>query len=96
MYKIKTTSEFIKWLSKIKDPIFRVQLNQRISRIKQGNFGLNKRLSENIFELKFSSAKGYRVYYIIENDVLLLFGGVKDTQSKDIKFVKQLLKKYQE
>ncbi|SMM99968.1 FIG022160: hypothetical toxin [uncultured Candidatus Thioglobus sp.] len=96
MYEIREAPEFIKWFTKVKDPVFRAQFVNRKQRIAQGNFGFNKRLSEDIFELKFKVSKGYRVYYILDNGVLLLFGGVKDTQSKDIKFVKKLLQKYKE
>ena len=96
MYKVKRTQEFIDWLANNKNPIIRVHINNRIDRVAQGNFGFHKRLSEHLYELKFTQGNGYRIYYaIIDNLVILLvFAGTKDTQSKDIKTAYKILNKY--
>lgn len=56
---IKRTPEFDKWLKGVRDTIFIKQFDSRIQRIKQGNFGSHKRLSEYLFELKFATGKGF-------------------------------------
>ncbi len=94
MYKIKYTPEFDKWLKGTKNAIFIKQLYSRFKNIEQGNFGLHKRLNEHLFELKFTTGAGYRVYYLVADDVIILLGGVKKTQSKDIKKAMQILKQY--
>lgn len=96
MTVIKTTPQFDKWLKGIKDVIFIRQLNHRIKRIEQGNFGFHKRLSEYLYELKFKNSKGYRIYYAFDDDVIILWAGAKDTQNKDIKKASEILKQYME
>jgi putative addiction module killer protein len=96
MYKIVETKEFVNWVKNNKNPIFLTQLEQRKNRVEQGNFGFYKRLNEHLYELKFKQGNGYRIYFtIIDNLVILLvFAGTKDTQSKDIKLANKLLDKY--
>lgn len=74
----------------------RKRINQRILRLEDGNFGDFKKLSDDISELRFSFGKGYRVYYTeIENTIVLLInGGDKSAQSKDIKKAQELLNKW--
>lgn len=89
---INKTPEFVKWFDKAKDGVFKKKFNNRIEQIKQGNFGFNKRLDEYLFELKFKGNVGYRVYYlVVDKHVFIIWGGVKDTQSKDIKKANQIL-----
>ncbi len=75
----------IDWLNSL-DNNLRKRINQRILRIEEGNFGDYKILTKNISELRLSFGKGYRVYYSVEQDtiVLLINGGDKSTQQKDI------------
>lgn len=82
----------IEWLNSL-DSITRKRINQRILRIEDGNFGDCKKLSEDLYELRFSFGKGYRVYYTEEKDtiVLLINGGDKSKQSKDIEKAQELL-----
>ena len=85
----------IEWLNSL-DSITRKRINQRILRIKDGNFGDYKKLSDNISELRFAFGKGYRVYYTEENNkiILLINGGDKTKQSKDIEKAQELLKQW--
>jgi len=80
------------WLNTL-DGSFRKRINQRILRIEEGNFGDHKKLSEDISELRFDFGKGYRIYYteINRKIVLLVNGGDKSEQSKDIKKAQRLL-----
>lgn len=85
-------SPFIEWLNSL-DGTIRKRINQRILRIEDGNFGDCKKLTDEISELRFAFGKGYRVYFAqFENTVVLLInGGDKSSQSKDIKVAQKLL-----
>lgn len=93
-YRIIETPEFEKWISKNKDLIFQSALYMRLERIKSGHFGDHKQLSEHLFELRFFIGPGYRVYYALENDVILLLGSNKKQQNKAINAAKELFKQY--
>ena len=82
----------IEWLNSL-DSIFRKRINQRILRLEEGNFGDFKKLSDDIFELRFTFGKGYRIYYTQFNGkiILLINGGDKKEQSKDISNAQKLL-----
>ncbi len=92
-YEIETTLDFDKWLSKIRDKTVLHRFDVRFNRIARGNFGDAKRIGVNLFELRFFFGSGYRVYYTIRNNtiVLLLCGGDKSTQSSDVTRAKYLL-----
>ena len=85
----------IEWLNSL-DSITRKRINQRILRIEDGNFGDYKKLSEDISELRFSFGKGYRIYYTEENNkiILLINGGDKSKQSKDIEKAHKFLEQW--
>lgn len=95
-YKIETLPEFEKWIRKNKDYDFQIAFLKRLERIKNGNFGDVKKLDEFLFELRFFIGPGYRVYYaILDNEIVLLVGGgKKDSQQKDIARAKVLLEQY--
>ena len=87
MYIIEKTDEFDKWLRKLKDIRAKTKILFRIQRIEQyGNFGDCEPVGEGISELRIHYAKGYRVYLkeYGEKIVLLLNGGDKSSQQKDI------------
>lgn len=92
-YEIETTLEFDKWLKKIRDKTILHRFDIRFNRLAKGNFGDVKQIAANLFELRFFFGSGYRIYYTIRNNkiVLLLCGGDKSTQSKDIAKAKRLL-----
>lgn len=94
MYIIKQTEMFSKWLYKLKDVQGKVSIIRRIERIKSGNFGDSKSVGDEIFELRITAGPGYRVYYTKRGDeiVILLIGGDKSTQSKDIAKAKHIKK----
>lgn len=93
MYSIEKTSEFDKWLRKLKDQRAKAKILFRIQRIEEhGNFGDCEPVGEGISELRIHYAKGYRVYLKEHAGtvVLLLSGGTKSTQQKDIEKAKNL------
>ena len=94
MYKVLETKYFSNWLKKLKDIQGKVAILRRLKRVQKGNFGDFKYLKDNIYELRIKSGPGYRIYYTQKdsNIVLLLIGGDKSTQIKDIKKAKEILK----
>ena len=92
-YRIKKTNEFDKWLKKLKDRQAFMAIAKRITRAINGNFGDSEPVGGGISEMRIFVGKGYRVYYIIRGGevILLLNGGHKGTQGKDITKAKALL-----
>ena len=97
MYMIKQTDVFSKWLTKLKDIQAKVSILRRLERVKEGNFGDYKYIGADVSELRITIWPGYRIYYTQKNDeiVILLVGGDKSTQSKDIQKAKQLAEELQ-
>ena len=94
MYEIKSTKTFSHWLIKLKDIKGRIAVARRIERMEHGNFGDVKSLGASISELRMQTGAGYRVYFTKREKeiIILLVGGDKSTQSKDIEKAKKLLK----
>ena len=82
------------WLKTL-DGTIRKRILLRLERLKDGNFGDYKQINEILYELRFDIGAGYRVYYTIENQmiVLLVSGGDKKSQIKDIKKATEILNK---
>ena len=96
MYFIEKTVEFDKWLRKLKDLKAKAKILFRIQKIENdGHFGEFKPVGDGIRELKINYSKGYRVYFHVRDEkiIILLIGGDKSTQQKDIIKAKQILKK---
>ncbi len=81
------------WLESLKDRTGQSRIFTRIERAESGNFGDHRSVGSGVFELRLDIGPGYRVYYALDgNDIiLLLVGGDKSTQSKDIDVAKQYL-----
>ena len=94
MYLIKQTDIFSKWLLKLKDFKGKTSVIRRINRMAKGNFGDHKSVGSHVWELRIQQGPGYRVYYSKEDDeiIILLIGGDKSTQNKDIEKAKELCK----
>lgn len=94
MYAVRMSDVFEKWLTKLKDRKARTIIIERIVRVEStGHFGDHKRLTEELYEMRLFFGPGYRLYYTVKGDeiVLLLIGGDKKTQSSDIEKAKDLL-----
>ena len=95
MYFIEKTSEFDKWLRKLKDLRAKAKILVRIQKLEQDeHFGDCESVGEGIRELKINYAKGYRVYFREKNSkiIVLLIGGDKSTQQNDIQRAKEIWK----
>lgn len=74
------------WLDSIRDKVTKARINARIVRIESGNFGDAKSVGDGVMELRLAFGSGYRVYFGIDGLqlVILLSGGDKSSQDKDI------------
>ena len=97
-YIVRKTDVFETWVKKLRDRQATTHIYDRIVRIYQGNFGDHKYLGGGISELKIHYGPGYRLYYTERNGliVVLLAGGDKSTQERDIVKAKQLAKEWKE
>jgi len=91
---IRETENFTKWIQRLKDKAAKALIAARIRRISAGNFGDSKFLEDGIFELRIDYGPGYRVYFTQRGQeiVILLCGGDKSTQDRDIKAEKKIVK----
>ena len=87
MNQFQRTSNFDNWLSSLKDKIGKARIISRIRAAEAGNFGDCEPVGEGVSEMRIHIGPGYRVYYTRIGDVfyLLLLGGNKASQSRDIK-----------
>ena len=86
MAKILRTAEFDNWLDNLKDRLAKSSIQARMDRLMQGNAGDVKPVGEGVSEMRIHLGAGYRVYFtrIDKTVVLLLCGGSKSSQSRDI------------
>jgi putative addiction module killer protein len=89
---------FIDWLGSLKDRVGRAHITNRLNRVTLGNYGDCDPVGGGVYELKIHSGPGYRVYFSEQERtiLLLLLGGSKRTQDKDIKKAKQYWTEFRE
>ena len=89
---------FDDWLVALKDIEARAMVRARINRVRLGLLGDCKSVGDGVFELRIFYGPGYRVYFGQENDVtvILLCGGDKKSQGKDIEKAKRYWKDYKD
>jgi putative addiction module killer protein len=77
---------YLEWHRKLRDTKARIANDRRINRIESGNFGEHKFCRDGVWELRIDVGPGYRVYYAVAGNqlVLLLCGGDERTQDADI------------
>tara|TARA_R110001592_G_scaffold90460_2_gene265945 strand:- start:10487 stop:10831 length:345 start_codon:yes stop_codon:yes gene_type:complete len=87
---------FTEWLNKLRDKSGRRRILTRLRRLEQGNYGDCEPIGEGLSELRMFFGSGYRVYFgeDAENIIIVICGGDKGSQSKDIKFAKLCWKEY--
>lgn len=78
---------FVNWLESLKNKVDRYRIKERLDRVALGNLGDYKPVGESIYELRLKFGSGYRIYFGRDGEkvILLLSGGDKSTQRKDIK-----------
>ena len=92
--EVRQTPEFIDWLRNLRDRQAKFRIADRIDRLVSGNFGDTKLVGGRVHELRMRFGPGYRIYFIWEGDVLviLLNGGDKGSQARDIAKAKRMVK----
>lgn len=86
MYNVKQTPEFEAWLNGLKDNMTRLRLSRRLDKASRGLLGDVAPVGEGVCEFREFFGPGWRMYYIQKGDtiIVMLGGGDKSTQQKDI------------
>lgn len=93
MAEIRQTAVFADWLLALPDKRSRARIAARIERLRDGNFGDVKPVGESVVELRLHYGPGFRIYFTARGDqiIILLCGGDKSSQDKDIVRAKALV-----
>ena len=96
--RVEKTNEYAGWIDALKDRAGRARILMRVERLIEGNPGQHRALTDGVAELKVDFGPGYRVYYTQRGTrlLLLLAGGDKSTQQKDIQLALKLARNFQE
>ena len=94
MNTIQRTAEFDQWLGALRDGKAKAQVLARIASAQHGNFGDCKAIGEGVSEMRIDVGPGYRLYFMrrAETVYLLLAGGDKSTQVRDIRRAKTIVR----
>lgn len=92
MYQLKLLPEFDVWFDSLKKPAARARLIRRLEKATRGLLGDVEPVGEGVSEMREFFGPGWRMYYIEHGDVLIVMlgGGTKATQNRDIKRAKEL------
>jgi putative addiction module killer protein len=96
--RVEKTDEYREWLDELRDRAGRARILVRVDRLIDGNPGQHRDLTDGVSELKIDFGPGYRVYYTQRGQrlLLLLVGGDKSTQQKDIETAIRLARNFKE
>ncbi len=94
MIEVRETTTFADWLSGLRDARAKAEIARRVRRLALGNPGDVKPVGEGVSELRIHYGPGYRIYYVQRGSLLivLLCGGDKSAQDKDIALALKLAK----
>ena len=98
MLEVRQTEAFAEWLTNLRDERARARISVRIRRLSLGNFGDVKPVGGGVSEMRIDYGPGYRVYLCQRGDklIVLLSGGDKNSQTRDIKVALELAKHVEE
>ena len=93
-YEIRTTKLFDDWVKNLKDRQAALSIAKRLDRVLKGNLGDVASLGDGVSEMRIFIGSGYRLYYTLRGAelIILLCGGDKSTQQRDIEKAKDLAK----
>lgn len=96
MIEVRQTATFAIWIRELRDTSARARILTRIRRLELGNPGDVKPVGQGVSELRIAYGPGYRIYFIRHGQeiVVLLCGGDKSSQSRDIAMAKQMAKEF--
>ncbi|MBA4225867.1 MAG: addiction module antitoxin RelB [Hyphomonas sp.] len=94
MIEVRKTERFADWLERLRDINARARIAARIRRMELGNFGDAASVGDGVHEMRIHYGPGYRVYFMRQGNevVILLCGGDKSSQDRDIKSAKDMAK----
>jgi putative addiction module killer protein len=92
MIEVRRTDEYARWFDGLRDKEARARILVRIRRLSLGNPGDARAVGEGVSEMRVDYGPGYRIYFVSRGDllVILLAGGDKRTQSRDIEVAREL------
>lgn len=98
MRTIYTTGVFDGWFDSLRDKQAARRIQVRIDRAQDGNFGDHKSVGEGVSEMRIHHGPGFRVYFTVRGTevIILLVGGDKATQAKDIHIAQELARQLKE
>lgn len=87
---------FKKWFLSLKDRKVRYAITRRLDRVLLGNLGDRKPVGGDVYELRVHLSPGYRIYFGIDREIIvvLLYGGLKSSQSRDVLRAKRYWQNY--
>lgn len=93
-YEVRVTETFADWLGKLKDQQAVGRMTRQFRKLGDGNFGNAKSVGDGVHELRMNFGPGYRAYFINRDNrlILLLCGGDKSSQPRDIALAKEMAK----
>lgn len=96
--RVLTTEIYLDWINALKDKTARARIQVRVDRLAHGNPGQHRNLPNGISEMKIDVGPGYRVYYARRGEelIILLAGGDKSSQQRDIFLSQELARNLQE
>jgi putative addiction module killer protein len=98
MLEVRQTDSYAEWFENLRDRAAKTRIDMRIRRLSIGNPGDSKPVGEGVSELRVDHGPGYRIYFIQKGSVyvVLLAGGDKSSQDKDIRNAKLLARELEE
>jgi putative addiction module killer protein len=92
VFEIRQTARYARWFASLRDGRARMRIEARIRRLSLGNFGDVRPVGEGVSEMRIDYGPGYRVYFVQRGAalVVLLAGGDKRTQDRDISIARAL------
>ena len=98
VYEIIATAEYHQWFADLRDSKVRKLVTNRLFRLQAGHFGDCKAVGDGVHELRFFYGAGYRIYYGQDGGrlIVLLVGGDKSSQTRDIEKAKKIWQTWQE
>ncbi len=94
MYSVFETDTFAHWVDGLRDGATRIRLRRRLTKAMRGNLGDVKAVGDGVWEMREFFGPGWRLYYVQRGDVLIVMlgGGDKSSQERDIAAAKNLAK----